>query len=436
MGESVGWKETCPVKERVRFVSAWEEEWEECEGRANMAALCRAFGVSRVTGYKWIKRYVDGGRRIDDLRDRSRRPGSSPSATSAEWVELVLAARRRHPRWGSRKLYAWMRRQIKAGKWLRRSVSLREMPKASTITAILRRHGLTLTRKPRQRVPAFTQPFASCNGPNDTWCVDFKGHFKTSDGTRVYPLTIMDAFSRFLIRCELVLDPDGKAVTPIFESAFAEFGLPSSIRSDNGPPFASKAPGGLTALSAWWTRLGIRHERITPGKPQENGRLERMHLTLKIETAMPPAGDPLAQQYRFDRFRKIYNDERPHEALENEVPRTFYRRSKRSLPAHLPRIEYPAFWEERRVEKDGGARLFRSKVHVGPGLYGEVVGFQWAGERRWEVFYGPVLLGLYDEDRPQKGLLRIQPETALSPQEASSPTTKRGRPRTSTQAKV
>ena len=133
----MGWKETCPVKERVRFVSAWEEEWEECEGRGNMAALCRAFGVSRVTGYKWIKRYVDGGRRIDDLQDRSRRPGASPTATSAEWVELVLAARRRHPRWGSRKLYAWMRRPIKARKWLRRSVSLREMPKPSTITAIL-----------------------------------------------------------------------------------------------------------------------------------------------------------------------------------------------------------------------------------------------------------------------------------------------------------
>jgi transposase InsO family protein len=185
-----------------------------------------------------------------------------------------------------------MRRQIQARKWLRRRVSLREMPKPSTITAILRRHGLTLT--------------------------------------------LMDAFSRFLLRCELVLDPDGKSVRPIFASAIAEFGLPSSIRRDNGSPFASKAPGGLTPLSAWWTRLGITHERIAPGRPQENGR---------------------------------------HEALDNEVPRTFYRRSKRSLPAHLPRIEYPAYREQRRVEKDGGARLFRSKVHVGPGLYGEVAGF-------------------------------------------------------------
>ena len=193
----MAWRETDPVKERLQFVSAWEKEWDEGEGRVNMAALCRAFGVSRVTGYKWISRYVDGDRKLEVLHDRSRRPLTSPRETPCGWVDLVLAARSRRPRWGARKLHKWLWKEVRRRRGLRGKVSLAEMPKPSTITAILRRHGLTFRRVRRHRTPPYTQPFQACTEPNDTWCVDFKGHFRTGDGTRIYPLTIMDACSRF-----------------------------------------------------------------------------------------------------------------------------------------------------------------------------------------------------------------------------------------------
>ena len=404
----MAWRETCAVKERRRFVSAWEREWEECEGRVNMAALCRAFDVSRVTGYKWIKRYLESGRKLDSLEEQSRRPTSSPNATPEIWVDAVIWARNIHPRWGARKLRRWLWTYVRRRKGFRGRLSLADLPQPSTITAILRRNGLTFRRVKRRRTPPSTQPFQAVKKPNDTWCADFKGHFRTRDGIRVYPLTIMDAASRYLIRCELVLEPSGKHVMPIFESAFKEFGLPKAIRTDNGPPFASTGPGGLTELSAWWIRLGLRHERIEPGKPQQNGRHERMHLTLKQETAMPPAASPSAQQRRFNFFRRVYNEERPHEALGLDVPASLYERSKRSLPEHIPTLEYQAFAEIRRVEKDGTVELHRSRVRVGAALYGEFVAFMWIGERRWEVYYGPIVLGLYDQDRPSRGLLAVK----------------------------
>ncbi|MFZ5476968.1 MAG: DDE-type integrase/transposase/recombinase [Myxococcota bacterium] len=413
------------MKERLKFVMAHEEEF-DVHGRVNMTALCEAYGVSRPTGYKWLERFRKAGEQVSALEDASRRPLSSPTATSEEWVELVLAARRLHPRWGARKLHAWLRRQVAKKRGLRLRAPLVKMPQPSTISAILHRHGLIRRYRKRSRIPVRTKPFAACRRSNDTWCVDFKGQFRTGDGARVYPLTIMDAHSRFLIRCELVLDPDARSVIPIFESAFREFGLPKAIRSDNGPPFASKAPGGLTTLSAWWARLGISHERITPGKPQENGRHERMHLTLKQETAMPPASSPKTQQQRFDLFRKDYNEERPHEALDQDVPADRYRRSTRPLPGSVPQIEYPLFWETRRVRKSGRAMLFRSGVHVGPALVGELVGFEWVADRRWLVRYGKVLLGLFDEGNPKRGLVRVKKQLDPSSTIAIPKTSDRG----------
>src|SRR5688572_7756551 len=298
------WNKTDAMTERTKFVLEWYRRWDEGEGRVNIAALCRAFGISRETGYVWVRRFRDGGHQVASLAERSRRPKTNPRQVDAAMEDGIVRLKKQYPYWGPRKLKAWLEQ--------RRPEYL--FPAASTIGEVLKRNGLVRKRRKRQKTPPHTSPFAACGRPNDTWCVDFKGNFRVGDGSRCFPLTIMDAHSRFLLRCEGLEAANYKAVRPVFESAFEEFGLPEVIRSDNGSPFATKGAGGLSELSAWWVRLGIRPERIEPGKPQQNGRHERMHLTLKKETALPPRASMLAQQRRFDAFRREYNDERPHEA--------------------------------------------------------------------------------------------------------------------------
>jgi transposase InsO family protein len=388
------------MDERTRFISEWEHECSTTtNGRANVAALCRAFGVSRQTGYKWLKRYLAAGRELDALADQSRRPLSSPRATPERVVNAIVAARRMYPGWGARKLHAWLvRRAPRQGSF---HVTLDEIPCPSTIGAILHREGLTRPRKKRQRTPPMTQPFRETTAPNSTWCVDFKGHFRTQDGTTCYPLTIMDAYSRKLLRCVALREPNGKKVRSVFDAVFSEFGLPSALRSDNGPPFASPAPGGLSRLSVWWIRLGIRHERIEPGKPQQNGRHERMHRTLR-EAATPPAATLRAQQRAFDRFVVHYNSERPHEALGGRTPDEIYAPSPRRLPSELPQFEYPADCEVRRVRRRGLALLSnKRKIPVGSPLVGEYVAFRWISEVKWEVLFGSMSVGIFDLRRNQ-----------------------------------
>lgn len=380
-------------------------EWQKSE--TSMAALCRAFGISRQTGYKWVRRYFEFEEEGDPalLQDRSRRPLTSPTAVDEAVVDLIIRARKARPHWGPRKLHAWLGERY-------------TMPAASTIGEILKRHGLVKRRRRRVHTPPYTKPFAQCSAPNSVWCVDFKGHFKTRDGVRCYPLTIMDAFSRFLIRCEGVLDPDAENVLPIFESAFREFGLPAAIRSDNGPPFASTGAGGLTSLSVWWLKLGIAHERIAPGKPQQNGRHERMHRTLKQETAMPPRADLRAQQRAFDLFRRVYNEERPHEALDQRAPTTEYAPSTRQFfdpsRASFRKIDI----EQVLVDRDGFIRWGRAKILIARALADELVDFYPAGDRQWEVRFGQVPLGIIDETRIAKGLIR--PKQRKRPQEVST----------------
>ena len=309
------WKETGPLEQRVQFVSEWRK------GEASMAALCRAFGIGRPTGYKWVERYFEDGDEGDvrALEDRPRRPLESPHAVDADRADARVRARKLHPHWGPRKLRVWLSREWPRVLW----------PAPSTIGEILKRHGLVPPRRRRRRTPPSTQPFAACAEPNAVWCVDFKGQFRLCSRELCYPLTMSDAFSRFLLRCEGIQVPDTLRARPIFESAFREFGLPKAIRSDNGAPFASTAVGGLTPLSVWWIKLGIFPERIDPGKPQQNGRHERMHRTLKQETASPPKETFRAQQRAFDLFRRRYNEERPHEALGQVPPATRYEPSAR-----------------------------------------------------------------------------------------------------------
>jgi len=317
------WKATEPMKERTKFVLEWERRWREAEGGpVNVAEMCRMFGISRPTGYTWIDRYREGNHDLLAVKEKSRRPKPSPSAISVDVEDLIVAARKRYPRWGPRKLHALL---------VDRNPGI-EVPSASLIAKVLKRRGLTTPRKKRRRSIALNvaPPFEGCDSPNDVWCVDFKGWFVTDDGIKCYPLTLIDAFSRYLLRCEALTEPDGQHVQRIFDSAFLEFGRPKFIRSDGGPPFASTGPAMLTQLSVWLLRLGIRIEIIAPASPQQNGRLERFHRTLKEETASPAAETCVSQQRVFDRWRGEYNHIRPHEALGQQRPAAVYSRSRSS----------------------------------------------------------------------------------------------------------
>jgi len=402
------WKETDVMKERVKFVLEWEKRWNDGEGRLNFSELCREFGISRQVGYEWVRRFRDARFDVQAVKERSRRPRSSPTKVSDDVEEWLVAARKARPTWGPKKLRAWL---------AERYPKLAELPAQSTIGEVLRRRGLTVSRR-RKRLratQATTQPFAEITGPNATWCVDFKGHFRTQDGRVCYPLTIIDAHSRFLIRCEGVEEPNGRAVQRIFDSAFTEFGLPAAIRSDNGPPFASVGAGGLTELSVWWLRLGIRVERIEPGKPQQNGRQERFHRTLKAETITPPRADIRAQQRVFDFFRRRYNEERPHEALGQKPPATCFALSARRYPCPLVRLASDAPWDHvMRVDKDGFIRWHEHRLFISRALAHEdiTITYDEPGEA-WLVTFGPLCVGALDETptptfRPTKGRMTDQ----------------------------
>src|SRR4051812_17187165 len=263
------WKE--PMDERLRFIATLSESGLE------MSEACRLFGVSRKTGYKWLERYKTHG--PSGLEDRSRAPKTTPWALGQEVADLLVEARRKHPTWGPRKILDWLRPQHRG----------LELPAASTVGDLFRRSGLVQSRRRRRKVENQGTPLAHVKAPNDGWCADFKGHFRVGDGQRCDPLTVTDAFSRFLLCCEGMERPTTEYVWPAFETTFREYGLPAAIRTDNGPPFASRGLGGLSRLSVRWVRLGIRLERIKPGNPQQNGRHERMHRTLKAEVVRPPA---------------------------------------------------------------------------------------------------------------------------------------------------
>jgi transposase InsO family protein len=375
------WKETCAVDERMRFVV-------ECEvAEETMAALCREYGISRRSGYKWLGRFLaEGGL---GLEDRSRAPKGHRNQVLPEVEAAILSARSVHPTWGPKKLRVLLERERPGRQW----------PARSTMAEILKRHGLVVARRRRRRTPVWEAPFAACAGPNAVWCVDFKGWFRTGDGSRCDPLTLSDAYSRYLLRCQAMAKADGASVRPLVEAAFREYGLPGAIRSDNGVPFASRGIGGLSPLSVWWIKLGIVPERIDPGQPQQNGRHERMHLTLKAETASPPAANARRQQERFEAFRREFNEVRPHEALGMRTPASCYAASPRAYPSRLGDPEYPGGWSRRRVCDRGEFRWKVSKVFLGRSLDGELVGMEPLGGRYWRVWFSRTALGVLDEGR-------------------------------------
>lgn len=374
------WKETCAVEERIRFIMELEQ------GEISKAALCRRFGISRPTGDKWLRRYEIAG--LQALHDQARAPRRHPNETPEELAELIVILRRRYPTWGPKKLRVLLERKYPQMSW----------PACSTIGEVLRRAGLTVPRKPRRRTPPHTQPFAACDRPNAVWCADFKGWFRTGDGRRCEPLTISDAHSRYLLRLQGMGETKEGPVRSLFEATFRQYGLPWAIRTDNGTPFASHGIGGLSRLSAWWLKLGIEPERIEPGKPQQNGRHERMHLTLKQETACPAARDLRHQQSAFDAFRVRFNQERPHEALDQHCPASVYVPSPREYrePAE---VEYPRGLEVRSVKSNGVFNWRGQVVFLGEALGRERIGLAEVSDGLWAVYFCRRALGIVDERR-------------------------------------
>jgi transposase InsO family protein len=379
----------------MRFVMAVE-----C-GEEAVAAVCRRFGISRRVGYKWLGRYEEAG--VAGLADRSRAPLHPPHALSPAVREWCLAVRRSHPTWGPVKVRAWLLRREPEQRW----------PAASSIGALFDREGLTVKRKRRRRCPPRTAPFAACAAANHVWCIDFKGWFLTGDGARCEPLTLSDAYSRYLLRCQAVGRTGVEQIWPILDAALREYGLPGALRSDNGPPFASTGAGGLSRLGVLVIKAGVTPERIDPGKPQQNGRLERLHLTLLQDTASPPASSLRQQLDRLRVFQQLYNHDRPHQALGNTPPAEHYAPSPRRWDGVLREPDYPDDHQIRRVRRSGEIRWQGNTVYINQALAGEPVGLAEATDGGWTVRYGPIHLGVIDHRarrlqkprRPARGLV-------------------------------
>jgi putative transposase len=329
------WKEECAVDQRLLFIS------DVLRGEFSMSELCRRYGVSRTTGYKWRDRYVSLG--MEGLQERTSAPQRHPNSTPQAVVDLVLRARKDHPTWGPRKLKARIERQFPG----------LLVPAASTIGTILKQHGLVKGRRRVRRDRPLSQPRVEVSAPNDCWCFDFKGQFRLGSGAYCFPLTAVDAHSRFFLACKGLDDVRGETTMPVVRELFQEFGLPEAILTDCGAPFASTSFSGLSELSSWWIALGIRVHRSRPGSPQDNGKLERLHKTLKAETTKPSSQDQTAQQGRFDHFRKEYNEIRPHESLAMAVPADVYKPARKRYPRRLKAAHYPTDAIVKMVRKNG-----------------------------------------------------------------------------------
>lgn len=350
------------------------------------AALCRDFGVSREVGYRLVRRLRAEGRDAA-ARPRTSAPRDHPNAVPAAVVAALVAARDAHPTWGPRKLRALLARD--APRWV--------LPAASTIGVVLTRHGRVAPRRRRRRTPPHAGPLVHARAPNDVWCADFKGWWRTRDGARVDPLTVSDACTRFLVRAVVVARADGAHVAAVLRGAFREHGLPGALRTDNGAPFASTGLAGLSRLSVWLIKLGVRPERIAPGCPQENGRHERLHRTLQAEVAADPAARARAQQRALDRWRAEYNAVRPHDALGGATPASRYVvAAPRALPARLPAVGYDAGVTVRRVRCNGGIKFAGHDIHLSDALAGEPVALVQRSDRLWQVRFATVVLTQLD----------------------------------------
>lgn len=373
------WNEVSPMDEKRFFIKDY------LAGSFSTVELASRYGISRKTAYKWIERFGERGQA--GLEDLSRRPHSSRARTDETITAKILELRRRHPLWGAKKLLHVLAQRQPRIDW----------PARSTVCDLLRREGLVASKR-RRSFPGhpgrLTTPMTE---PNEIWCADYKGQFKTRDGTYCYPLTVTDGFSRYLLGCKGLYTTAHEVAKPVFRRLFGEYGMPLVIRTDNVVPFATNALSRLSMLSVWWTRLGIYPELIEPAHPEQNGRHERMHRTLKAHTARPPASSMRSQQRRFDAFKHEYNELRPHEGLGMATSATVYRPSPREFPSRLPEIIYPNHFELRYVSANGGIRFNYRWVNVSHVLKGEYVGLEEVGDGVWDAYFGAVRLGWFDE---------------------------------------
>ena len=374
------WKEVKPMQQKVLFIADYLRH------TSSMAELCAYYGISRKTGYKWIQRFAQTG--LDGLSERSRRPVHNGVQTPYRLQQAIFELRQQFQTTpGAKKLQVLLAQRFPN----------EVIPSKSTLYNILNRAGVVVSRRRQRRVSPYPQPFAPVKQVNELWSVDYKGQFKLGNGQWCYPLTVMEHKSRYLCACDALKGPRLKDTQATFIRIFREYGLPVRIRSDNGIPFASTARGGLSQLSLWWIRLGILPERIEPGKPQQNGRHERMHRTLKHATARPPSKSMRAQQQRFDVFCEEYNHQRPHEALQQQTPASHYTSSTRHYPERLPELHYPDYFDVRKVSGNGVVYWRNKLVYISYLLKDEIVGLEEIEDGIWQVHFGPVRLGQFDE---------------------------------------
>ena len=372
------WKECKPMDERLRFIARL------LEGE-KMAPLCREFGISRVTGYKIFDRYKECG--LSALKDRSRRPYRQSNKLPFQIERTILGIKKEHASWGARKIRDKLVRQFSEIK----------PPAISTVHAVLDRNGLVKRRK-RKRYKAKGTPLHGAHEPNGLWCADYKGEFMLGNRQYCYPLTITDYRSRYLLACEGLPSTRSDLAFSVFEQAFKDYGLPDAIRTDNGTPFASgNALFGLSKLAVWWLRLGINIQRIKPGHPQQNGRHERMHLTLKKEATKPAAFNFLQQQERFEHFGGVYNNERPHQSLNGAYPGDIYTPSPR-IYVPPPEPDYPFHDRSVRVTRCGRICIGKRKINLSQVFAGQTVGIREVEDQIWLVSFLDYDLGFFDQD--------------------------------------
>lgn len=391
------WRETCPMNERVRFVTLAREKM------LPFSSLCGIFNISRETGYKWLNRFNDEG--LEGLNERSCKPHNNPRMIDKSFIDPIVKIKHKHPTWGPKKIAVILQEQH----------HLEKIPATSTIGEILKREGLVKERRRRARLPQHLKPNLDIRGPNDLWCTDFKGHFLLRDGIRCHPLTLTDAFSRFLLCCHGEVTEAIEPAKKAFERVFSEFGIPNAILSDNGIPFASSGTIGLTRLSAWWIKLGITPVRIQPGRPDQNGKHERFHRTLKDQTARPPRETMIDQQEAFDRFQNEYNFERPHEALQQKRPHELYKPSAKEFSSRLSGPEYPLHFEKRRVDCTGKISWFSKDVFISEVLEKETIALEEIGDDLWLAYFYHFPIGLFNaRDRKMVALPRMNYQPGLS----------------------
>jgi len=371
------WKNTKPMDQKIQLISDWNKE-------LNITDLSQKYCVSRKTVYKWLNRYQAQG--VDGLKDQNRAPKYRPNQTQEHIIQMLVAEKLINRNRGPKKVYASLKRKHPDIDW----------PSPNTIGHWLKKHGLVKKRKYRKRVPPYQEPFLGCLAPNAVWSADYKGQFYTSNRRVCYPLTISDNYSRYLLACKALPGPRYRQTKAVFLSAFREYGLPDAIRVDNGTPFAGRCLGGLSRLSIWWIQLGIAPERIDKGCPQQNGRHERMHRTLKEETLKPQASGNKEQQQRFDWFRMDYNDYRPHEALEQQPPSSHYRKSTRPYVENPVLPCYDFGYKVRSVRHSGEIKFNGRLYYLTELLSGQPVGLKEVADGEWRIFYSFQAIGILD----------------------------------------